>query len=350
MSSRIEYIDEYDEVFFARLVELSNELNHHHPLHQEKTLVNSYQEFVSDHQFAQNNSWRSFVQINETGKIEACAIVTKPKNSSNDDAFLGYFEAREGIDLEDLFKSCENFARELKCMRIIGPIQGSIFNSYKFKLDEDCMMGGDPVHPTYYVNLWEKAGFKLIGTWENILGTRAAYLTKIFVSFLFAYRGRYLKVRPYDPGKREEEIRLLHELVMDSYSNMMAFVPISFEEFKYWNEAVLDSPFEKSFVFVEYESKPIGFNIDLKLPYIKKTKSPELRMQFAYVGKKRGLGKMTQGVADIVMRYHIKHRILSPIGTIPLLTGIYEKSPFRYWLLKSGNKVVGRYGLFGKNL
>ena len=193
-------------------------------------------------------------------------------------------------------------------------------------------------------------GYEQVGSWENILVSRFVYLLKIFVSFLFSYRGRNLTARSYDPNKRDDEIKLLYDLVMDSYSKMMAFTPISLEEFKHWNEAILDSNYERSFIFIQHKNEPIGFNIDLVLPFLKEGEAPAMRMQFAYVGTKRDLAEKARGVADIVMRYHIIHRILKPFGPIPLVTGVFERSPFRHWLLKSGYTVVGEYGLFGKKL
>tara|TARA_Y100000768_G_scaffold388210_1_gene382801 strand:- start:3205 stop:4257 length:1053 start_codon:yes stop_codon:yes gene_type:complete len=350
MNYSLKSIDEYQKSFFEQMVFLSNQLNKGHPLFVPKNIERDFLEFKSGHSFDLNNHWRAFLLLDEVDAPVACAIVTRCKASAEKKSFLGFFESVKDCDLTLLFKSCEDYARTLDSTELIGPIQGSIFNSYKFKLDQKIFMGGDPVHPSYYPELWKDAGYSLVGRWENILVSRLVYLLKIFVSFLFSYRGKNLTARPYNPYKREEEIKLLYDLVIDSYSNMMAFTPISLEEFKHWNEIILDSNFERSFIFIQHKEEPIGFNIDLVLPFLKDGEEPSMRMQFAYVGKKRHLAEKARGVADIVMRYHILHRVLKPFGPIPLVTGVYENSPFRHWLLKSGYSVVGTYGLYGKKL
>ena len=344
----IKSFSHFDAKVFQSICDLHNELCCEHPLHQVWKIDTNLKDFLENSAFTIFNHWKIFL-LQDDEYILACAIVTMRKNSDKDFASLGYFEARAGIDLELLFNSCEQYARYLGASDLRGPIQGSIFNSYKFKLDSEVFMGGDPVHPAYYPKLWEQYGFKLDGRWSNIEPSRLSYYLQLVLPFLRLSYFSPISVRKYEPSNSKQELANVYRIVMDSYSKMHSFEQVSFEEFESWNSGLLDILNDWNCLFVMIDGLEIGFNINIPLPFCTHNSSKK-RLMLAYIGKIKNLGKRGRGVGDSVTRFQVWNGLLPILSPVPIVTGVYESSPIRKWLVRLGMKELSCYGLYIKKL
>lgn len=345
---KIESYSQYNLQAFQSICDLHNELCREIPLYQEWTVELNFNDFNNDSAFNQKNHWRAFL-LYENKSLVACAIVFKRKDSESDFASIGYFEALEKVNLTELFKSCEQYGRELGASELRGPIQGSIFNSYKFKMDSKIYMGGDPIHPVYYPKIWEQYGYKLCGRWSNIEPSRLSYFLQLILPFIRHSFFSPICVRKYDPHSPEQELKNVYRIVMDSYSQMHSFEEVSFEEFKIWNSSLLNILKDWNCLFAVLDDEEVGFNINIPLPYIEDDIVGE-RLLLAYIGKIKNLGKRGRGVGDSVTRFQVLNGLLPIIKPVPIVTGVYENSPIRKWLVRFGMKELTQYGLYSKAL
>lgn len=75
---------------------------------------------------------------------------------------LGWYECGNDRALsQDLLETALNKLKSWGCQKVIGPMNGSSWNTYRFnKTSDKPLMPGDPYQPLYYIQQWEQVGFK----------------------------------------------------------------------------------------------------------------------------------------------------------------------------------------------
>ena len=146
---------------------------------------------------------------------------------------IGSYECEN--DSESSLKLIE-FARELATSKgyswIIGPMEGSTWNSYRFSLSNDsAQFFMEPSHHLYYNNQFTEAGFEIIKTYSSNLvsasrlGTnKVSEIEKINKELGFTFRT--LNIEEY-----ENELRKITKLSLEGFASNFLFTPISEEDF-----------------------------------------------------------------------------------------------------------------------
>lgn len=111
-----------------------------------------------------------FILLNTSGKIVSRCVLTVYPNDNN--GYVGFFESVYSEDAVNcLINKVKAKAKELGLIKLIGPIDCSIWIKYRFKVDYfDEYYTGEPYNKDYYPDLWEKIGFnKCLGYYSNRL-------------------------------------------------------------------------------------------------------------------------------------------------------------------------------------
>ena len=118
-----------------------------------------FAEMINDNDLAffteKNDPYQLFMINNEHLKGRVLAYYREDKGS------LGWFEANtESEEVVELLKMAINWLKEKGCTEIVGPVNGSTWNNYRFNLTEEFPVSlGEPFQPLFYPELWRKAGF-----------------------------------------------------------------------------------------------------------------------------------------------------------------------------------------------
>ncbi|NOQ73723.1 MAG: GNAT family N-acetyltransferase [Crocinitomix sp.] len=114
-----------------------------------------------------NLEFRIFTAKSSEGIGRIAAI----KYKEQEEGIIGWFECSNSQSLSDsLLNAAIDFLKTKACKKVIGPINGSTWNNYRFnKTAEQPLLPGEPFQPLYYVRLWETFGFKEYSTYETTL-------------------------------------------------------------------------------------------------------------------------------------------------------------------------------------
>jgi hypothetical protein len=210
--------------------------------------------------------------------LEGCYVLLK------DNLPVGRFAFYENLEL--VFKDekscnigsyeCENnsqsslklieFAKEIAISKgyswIIGPMEGSTWNSYRFSLNHDSpQFFMEPYHHLYYNNQFMESGFEMINSYtsnlvlaSNLDAEKVTELEELNNKLGFTFRNIEL-------DNYENELRKIAKLSLEGFTSNFLFTPIS----------------ENDFVNKYLQMKPF---IDPKLIWMIENKSKELH---AYV-------------------------------------------------------------------
>jgi len=150
-------------------------------------------------------------------------------------AYLGFFESLNDINAVKLMMDyIETQIRRDGKLKIIGPIDSSIFINYRFKIDRfDKTYTSEPYNKYYYPDLWKQVGFNVCQKYvSNQL--RKVEITDIDAR-LEKIHSRYIKknyniISPTD-NTFEKTLEDIYELMMELYSNFPGFKTINKEQF-----------------------------------------------------------------------------------------------------------------------
>lgn len=258
--------DRWDPEFFGPWPALRNRLHRGEPRDLAESLEDLARFFAPGSPFARHNEWRAF-SVWRDGELQGRLVASRPKEwEARRFAPVGFFECvRDSEAARLLFDAAGAWARERGFAEIRGPIQGNFFISYKLRLPGGGEpFYGEPLCPDYYHKLFEEQGFSLSGKWDTL---EASYEDSVEVSeqiirrFHASAGSSGLEIRPVDPRRWREELRLIHGLFMDSYAAMPDFMPISFEEFHHFYDSFKHLILPDLSLFVSHEGKTLGFMI-----------------------------------------------------------------------------------------
>lgn len=196
---------------------------------------------------------------------------------------VGYFECIENYDVaKNLLDKAFEWLKTQNVNKVIGPMNCSLFNSYRFKIDqfEHKTFFTEPYNKKYYPIFFERYGFKLVKRWFStkvdlqnsdniaILKKRQIKYKKRFDRVISnGYELRFNKAKSSD-----KDMENLYKTMLKSFSAHYGHYSISFSEFMYLI-GDLNSVIENGLVTLFYKSDELhSFAIHL-FDYAKAVKS-----------------------------------------------------------------------------
>jgi len=181
---------------------------------------------------------------------------------------IGFFECLDDpLAVTLLTDGAKSFCREYGIRKIFAPMNGSIWSNYRLmtKGFEDKPFLGEPYNKQYYSDLLIKCDFKAAKTWET------QYVKRVKVKGGAA--GKYLESEKQQRSKGikirsmrnfNEDIRIIHKLVMNAFSDFFLFHELDEQSFVDIY-AGLKPICDKRTIKIAYnsENQPIGFGLAL---------------------------------------------------------------------------------------
>lgn len=181
---------------------------------------------------------------------------------------IGFFECLDDAQAVTLLtEGAKAFCREHEIKKIFAPMNGSIWSSYRLMTNgfQDRPFLGEPYNKTYYSNLLIKCGFKTAKTWETKFVKKVKRkddTANTYLDLERSQRSNGIKVR--NMRDFDKDIRIIYELVMNSFSNFFLFHELDEQDFvDIYADLKLICDKRTVKIAYNHESFPIGFGIAL---------------------------------------------------------------------------------------
>ncbi|MCA6362960.1 MAG: hypothetical protein IM638_07970 [Bacteroidetes bacterium] len=170
----------------------------------------------------------------QNGTKEAVAVLYRSDADDADDAlFIGNYEADTDEAATALLAEAEAFARAQNFKRILGPMNGSTWGTYRFrKGNSNDLFFSEHYHPPQYPEQWKKAGFTetqhYISTIDKSLHCDSPEILALEAKLPAAgLHIRTLTENDFDAGS----LRKLYTFCTTAFANNVLYAPIRAEVF-----------------------------------------------------------------------------------------------------------------------
>jgi len=174
---------------------------------------------------------------------------------------IGFFDCLEDAQaVKVLADAAKVFCKAHGMDKIYAPMNGSIFASYRLmtKGFEDKPFLSEPYNKPYYHDVLVACGFRVAKTWE----TQFVDIRKNANKAQLAKSPRGITVRNFEDF--DEDLRIVHKLVMNSFANFFLFHELDEETFASML-AKVKMVYNKHTSKIAYNSagEPVGFGLAL---------------------------------------------------------------------------------------
>lgn len=310
MSLKLTQFSEWNDSIFEEFILLKKSLQENLPTFFPETLED-YKKFLHpDSLFSPEYEWTGFL-VHQDNKLVGKAILAWRKNSSTGNlGFIDFINDQAVANL--LISRAEEVAKSKGFTEIKTPIDLNFFVKYRMK----CKGGGpayfgEPIYPDYYHDLFEKAGLSIVGTWDTFKIKRFQTFADFFKKRKkmkkrnHAYIGK-VTIRRIKVSDWENEIKIVYDLFVRSFSSMNEFEPITFDQFKliYDDFKYIIHPF-MSYI-AELDGTPVGFSINYPDP-----------LSILSKVKYKKLSTLDKALLFAKLRLNLKTLLIPYMGKVP---------------------------------
>ena len=118
-------------------------------------------------------------------------------------------------------------ARLLKAQWLIGPMEGNIWETYRFRTtDSSTPFLLEPTNPANYPSQWEAAGFSVVQTYQTNIDTQPRCDRPQLMRMYERYRAKGLRIRCISFHRAEEELHAIAQLCNEAFRQSFLFTPL----------------------------------------------------------------------------------------------------------------------------
>lgn len=238
-----------------------------------------------------------------------------------------------------LLKQAERWAEVNRFKYILGPMNGSTWDNYRFSMHHDQpIFLSEPFHPLYYNELFREAGFEPILHYQSriergVTDQHQKVADKIHDSGLNG-----IVVRELDTSRLDEELDKLFPLVVAAFERNTLYTPISKETFHRKYAGIIRQLGTRYVLVAEKNGELIGFVFAFqnhletaKKQFIYKTVARKYGKEYAGVGHVVALEVMKRAIAD-GMEDAI-HAFMIYDATSTEISGNFNSQPYKEYVL-----------------
>lgn len=259
---------------------------------------------------------------------------------------VGHYECVEDDFVASFFwKELFNQIQAMNVEYIIGPMNGSTWEDYRFSLShEHPNFLLEPYHFIYYNQQWKNAGFTEISSYYSSLDQDMPCDWDEILQLEQDFEKRGVFVRSIDVNNYESELKKLYPLVLQGFQRNFLYTPIPWEAFyeKYTSAKSLIDP---GFVYIAEttEGQAVGFIFSYRdlLDTTKKSlivKTIARNPDKAYAGLGHVIGNKIIREANVRKFDTSKHVFLIEQATSKDLSANFMAKPYK------------KYALYGKKI
>ena len=147
---------------------------------------------------------------------------------------LSFVESlNDGEAAGTLLHAAVAWLRERGAGRVVGPLDGDTWHRYRVNVGPytRARFPLEPWNPSYYQQLWERAGFRVLESYSSKWIEDVSSLLPGLEKGLQRSRERGIRIRRLDPSRIREELALVHQLSSAIFQDAFLYTPIAREEF-----------------------------------------------------------------------------------------------------------------------
>jgi len=131
-----------------------------------------------------------------------------------------------------LFETVEELARHLGLDMLLGPMNGSTWEDYRFVDDPGrAPFLMEKIHPTYYSQQWQSCGFEAIARYYSSESFQLQVHDDAVLTTEKRLQEEGVQIRPIDLASYEEELRGIHPFLSHAFSTNFLYSPIGEQAF-----------------------------------------------------------------------------------------------------------------------
>jgi len=220
---------------------------------------------------------------------------------------IGNFECINNETIaQRLISEAEIWAKENGCRFIIGPMNGSTWDNYRFSVHHDePLFLSETFHPLYYNDLFKACGFEVILNYESRIERGVTTNNEKVAHKIEESAQNGVIVREFDSNRIDEELKQLFPLVKGSFERNTLYTDISWETFYRKYASVIKQLGTRYVLFAEKEGEIIAFVFAFqnlletsKKQLIYKTVARKYGKEYAGIGHVVALEVMKRAVED----------------------------------------------------
>lgn len=229
----------------AAFVDLPRKLHAKDPFFTAPIRASALAQFSPHNPFLQHGEARAFLAYGPSDEpiARVAAMIDRRLTEGGGPlGLVGFFDAPDDLSVATtLLDAAATWLRSQGAKHMWGPVEFSIFNRYRFKtkgLELEPFLG-EPHNPAYYPQLFERYGFRVreaSASWD----LSEEHLAQICSALRAAARERDVHAagygyRSFDSENFDADFRAFYELTIEGFREHTGYVPITFEEFSFWN-------------------------------------------------------------------------------------------------------------------
>jgi hypothetical protein len=205
-----------------------------------------------------NVTAKAFALNNSRHSAHVIAILDKRLPGIGLVGFFGCTDKLSGVKI--LNEACDWLKTEYDIKNIYGPINGTITRDYRFNLNDDYKIPGEPVNPTWYIDVFKEAGFIIYNRYVSGIAKRYQLFIKFYTAKKPAKKYSHAKVRPFDVNNQANDLKIYHELMNEIFPRNSIYCPVITWDERLYNISGKEPVFDPLYTyFLEDNGKAVGF-------------------------------------------------------------------------------------------
>ena len=200
-----------------------------------------------------------YIVLDETNDIVCRCLMTYYKDDPV--AYLGFFESFNNLSaVKCMFFEAERKALKDGKIKILGPMDCSIYINYRFKIDRfDKTYTGEPYNKKYYATLWERAGYSVCDKYSSnqLRKVEKEDIDERLKKICDRYQQRGYEFMSPTAEIFQDCLEDVYELMMKMYSGFSGFKKLTKEQF-----VEMYMPLEK---VMDFDMVRLVYNKDCRL-------------------------------------------------------------------------------------
>lgn len=199
---------------------------------------------------------KTFVTDNSNGSAHVIAFTDARLPNKG---FVGYFGATSPATGAAVLAQANSWLKTKGIHDIYGPINGTITADYRFNLDPDHKIPGEPVNPTWYIDIFHQAGFETFNRYVSGLVKHPQLYIRLAMSKKPTKGYEHIALRPFDPNTKRN-IPVYHQLMNAIFPANSIYCPIITLEERTYNIVSSGTLFNPDYCYFAYDGdKAVGF-------------------------------------------------------------------------------------------
>ncbi|MDQ3109432.1 MAG: hypothetical protein M3R17_06015 [Bacteroidota bacterium] len=245
----------------------------------------------------------------------------------------------------ELINAAENFARMEGYNFILGPMNGTTWDTYRFCTNPEAgTFFSEMIHQSYYPQQWEKAGFTQMADYISTIDKIISCDKKATLELEQKFIANDIRFRSIDLNQYEQELSSLFSLCEKAFAKNFLYTPISWEIFR--DKYLAVRPYivpEMVLIAERADGSPAGFAFNFP-DHLCKTEKRMILKTLARdpANDLKGLGDV---LGNLSQRYARDHKFNSIIHAL-IYSGNYSRDLSEQY----SSSVFKHYALYSKEV